>query len=69
VVGAAAALLHAPSSGEDLLKNIKTQVDAHVARVLDEWKKRLQVMNNSIVKIIRDLQALEFQSKETNKSA
>jgi gas vesicle protein len=44
-MGAAVALLFAPSSGEELRTNIKTQADTQYARLQDEYQKGMQEMH------------------------
>ena len=39
LIGAGIALLFAPSSGEELRSNIKTQADIQAARAREEWEK------------------------------
>jgi len=39
LIGAGVALLFAPSSGEELRSNIKTQADIQAARAREEWEK------------------------------
>lgn len=56
VVGAAVALLYAPSTGEQLRTNIKTQADTQYAKLQDEWQKGMQGMHDRLDKISGDLQ-------------
>ena len=42
ILGALIALLFAPSSGEELRSNIKTQADVQAARAREEWQKGVQ---------------------------
>jgi gas vesicle protein len=42
LMGATIALLFAPSSGEELRSNIKTQADVQAARAREEWQKGVQ---------------------------
>ena len=69
VVGAAAALLFAPSSGEELRANIKTQADTQYARLQDEYHKGLQEMQTRMDKLSSELQDMSSKVKETGKSA
>ena len=39
LIGAGIALLFAPSSGEELRSNIKTQADIQAAKAREEWQK------------------------------
>lgn len=55
--GAVAALLFAPSSGEELRANIKTQADAQVAKLQSEYQKGMQDMNARIDQLSSQLQA------------
>ena len=69
VVGAAVALLFAPSSGEELRANIKTQADTQYAKLQDEWQKGMSEMQSRLDKMSGDLQAMTSKVKETGKSA
>lgn len=69
VMGAAAALLFAPSSGQDLRSNIKTQADTQYAKLQDEWQKGMSEMQSRMDKMSTDLQAMTSKVKETGKSA
>ncbi len=66
IVGAAAALLYAPSSGDELRKNIKIQADTQYAKLQEEWQRGSQEMQTRIDKLSSDLQALSNRSKETD---
>ena len=55
--GAVAALLFAPSSGEELRANIKTQADAQAAKLQSEYQKGMQDMNARIDQLSSQLQA------------
>ena len=55
--GAVAALLFAPSSGEELRANIKTQADAQVAKLQSEYQKGMQDMNARIDQLSTQLHA------------
>ncbi len=63
VVGAAAALLFAPSSGKELRTNIKTQADTQYANLQNEWQKSMQDMHSRMDKMSSDLQAMSNRSK------
>ena len=67
--GAAVALLYAPSSGEELRANIKTQADTQYARLQDEWQKGMHEMQTRMDKMSSDLQAMSKRAKETEKPA
>jgi gas vesicle protein len=49
--GAAAALLLAPSSGEELRSNIKAEVEAQTARAREEWQKGLEEVHERMNKL------------------
>jgi gas vesicle protein len=66
VLGAAAALLYAPSSGDELRKNIKTQADTQYTKLQEEWQRGTQEMQTRIDKLSSDLQALSNRSKEVD---
>jgi gas vesicle protein len=53
-IGAIAALLLAPSSGEELRSNIKTQADIQAARAREEWQKSVQGLQEQINKLNRE---------------
>ena len=69
LVGAAAALLYAPSTGEDLRKEIKTQADVEVAKLQDEWQKGKQDMQNRLDKISDEIQTATHRSAEADQLA
>lgn len=69
VIGAAVALLYAPSTGEEMRSNIKTQVDTQYAKLQDEWQKGLQEMQARLDVMSSDLQALASKSKDSDESA
>lgn len=69
VVGAAVALLYAPSSGEELRMNIKTQADSQYAKLQDDWQKGMTEMQSRMDKMSSDLQAMAGRSKDTGKPA
>ena len=64
VVGAAVALLYAPSSGEELRTNIKTQADTQYARVQNQFHKGLQGLQTRVDKMSSDPQATSSGSKD-----
>ena len=53
-IGAIAALLLAPSSGEELRSNIKTQTDVQAARAREEWQKAVQGLQEQVNKLNRE---------------
>ncbi len=69
VVGAAVALLIAPSSGEELRANIKTQADTQYASLQDEYQKGMQEMHTRMDKMSSDMQAMTSKVKDTGKPA
>jgi len=69
VVGAAVALLYAPSSGEELRTNIKTRADSQYAKLQDDWQKGMTEMQSRMDKMSSDLQAMAGRSKDTGKPA
>jgi len=68
-VGSIVALLFAPSSGEELRTNIKTQADTQYARLQDEYQKGLQQVQSRLDQVSSDLQAVSSRSKEADKPA
>ena len=50
VVGAAVALLYAPTSGEELRTNIKTEADIRVEKLSAEWDKTVAELQASAEK-------------------
>lgn len=69
MVGAVVALLYAPSTGEEMRSNIKTQVDTQYAKLQDEWQKGMQEMQTRLDMMSSDLQALASKNKDTGDSA
>jgi gas vesicle protein len=69
VVGAAVALLFAPSSGQELRTNLKTQADSQYAKIQEEWQKGMHEMQTRMDKMGSDLQAMSKPSKETGEPA
>lgn len=68
-IGSIVALLFAPSSGEELRANIKTQADTQYARLQDQWQKGTTEMQTRMDKMSSDLQAMTSRSKEADKAA
>jgi gas vesicle protein len=69
IVGAVAALLVAPSSGDDLRKEIKTQADVEIAKLQDEWQKGMQEVHDRLDKVSSEIQAASHRSVETDTKA
>jgi len=63
LTGAVVALLLAPSSGEELRSNLKTQADTQYARLQDDYQKGLQELHTRLDKINSELQSLSSRSK------
>ena len=68
-IGSIVALLFAPSSGEELRANIKTQADTQYARLQDQWQKGMNEMQTRMDKMSSDLQAVTSRSKEADNAA
>ena len=64
IIGAAVALLYAPSTGEELRSNIKTQADTQYAKLQEEWQKGVSELQGRMDKINDDLQALSGKVEE-----
>ena len=64
LIGALVALLYAPSSGQELRTNIKTQADAQIVRIQDEFQKGMQEMQARMDKMSSDLKSMASQAKE-----
>jgi gas vesicle protein len=64
VVGAAVALLYAPSTGEELRSNIKTQADTQYTKLQEEWQKGIGELQSRMDKINSDLQAMSGKVDE-----
>ena len=69
LVGAAVALLLAPSSGEELRANIKTQADTQYAKLQDDWQKGMSEPQIRMDKMSGELQTISNKVKETGKTA
>jgi len=69
VFGAAVAFLYAPSTGEELRANIKTQADTQYAKLQDDWQKGMQELHDRMNKMSGDLQAMASKVKETDQPA
>ena len=66
IIGAAVALLYAPSTGEELRSNIKTQADTQYAKLQEEWQKGVSELQGRMDKINDDLQALSGKVEEAD---
>jgi gas vesicle protein len=64
MIGAAVALLYAPSTGEELRANIKTQADAQYTKLQEEWQNGMSELQDRMDKINSDLQALSGKADE-----
>jgi len=62
-MGAAVAVLFAPSSGEELRTDIKSQADTQYARLQADYHKGMLEMHDRLDKISSELQAMSSQSK------
>jgi gas vesicle protein len=62
VAGAAVALLFAPSSGDELRSNIKTQADTQYAKLQSEYQKGMQDLNARMDKLSSQLQSSRSKS-------
>jgi len=57
LVGAAIALLYAPSSGEELRSQIKTEADIRLEKLSAEWEKTLTELQASAEKTRSEVKA------------
>ena len=62
-MGAAVALLFAPSSGEELRTDIKTQADTQYARLQADYNEGMQEMHTKMDKMSSELQAMSSRAK------
>ncbi|MGE5376143.1 MAG: YtxH domain-containing protein [Bacteroidota bacterium] len=69
ILGALIALLFAPSSGEELRSNIKTQTDIQAARAREEWEKGKQGLQERINKLTTENNQEPAQPKEIEAAA
>lgn len=67
--GAAVALMLAPSSGEELRANIKTQADTQYARLQDEWQHGMDQMQTRMDRLNDDMHTLTEHLKEGREKA
>lgn len=68
IIGAAVALLYAPSTGEELRANIKTQADTQSAKLQEEWQKGMGELHSRMDKISSDLQAMSNKVDTTEEA-
>ncbi|MFN2220608.1 MAG: YtxH domain-containing protein [Anaerolineae bacterium] len=65
-VGAVAALMLAPSSGEELRAQIQSTAEKDVERLQAEWEKGMEKTNEQIAKLQADVkQALQREEAES----
>ena len=57
IVGGVAALLLAPTSGEELRRQIQVEADAELKKVDAEWQKILQQLNKTVEDTQAELRA------------
>lgn len=69
LLGALIALLFAPSSGEELRSNIKTQADVQAARAREEWQKGKLGLQERINKLTPENNQKPGQPKEIEAAA
>ena len=69
LLGATIALLFAPSSGEELRSNIKTQTDVQAARAREEWQKAVQGLQEQVNKLNREQKQQAAQPVEGEPAA
>ena len=63
--GTAVGLLVAPSSGEELRANIKSQADAQAARLQEEYQKGVHEMQTRLDKLNSEMQELSNRIKKS----
>jgi gas vesicle protein len=66
LVGAAIALLYAPSSGEELRSQIKTEADIRLEKLSAEWENTLAELQTTAEKTRNDVKAYidQMQAEE-----
>jgi gas vesicle protein len=69
LLGAVIALLFAPSSGEELRSNIKTQADVQATRAREEWQKGTQGLQQRLSKLSTENNQEPAQPKEIEAAA
>jgi gas vesicle protein len=62
-LGALAALLFAPSSGEEFRANIKTQMDTQVSKGKEVWNKSMEGVETRVAQINEGVQEKIGQAK------
>ena len=67
-VGAVAALLFAPKSGEELRTQIKTEADVKLEMLSAEWEKTMAEMQASLEKTRSDLMTYVQQIQKSQES-
>jgi gas vesicle protein len=68
LVGAALALLYAPSTGDELRANIKMQSDTQVAKLQEEWQKGMGELQTRMDKISGEMQAMSGKDEESDQT-
>lgn len=68
VIGASAALMLAPKSGEDLRAHLRAEADSEMRRVREEMNSRVQELNNKLDQARNEL-ASEISSRLQTKPA
>ena len=69
LLGALIALLFAPSSGEELRSNIKTQADAQATRARDEWNKSVRGIQERVNKLNNERKQPTIEPTEAEATA
>ena len=69
IVGGAVALMFAPTSGEELRTNIKSQVDVQSERLQEEFKVRMQQMQARMDQLSSQMQGLAEGDKQPDQAA
>ncbi len=64
ILGAALGLLFAPSSGDELRKMIKEQVDTQYAKVQEEVQKGMDKMHSAVEKVSGELDSFKEKAEE-----
>jgi gas vesicle protein len=63
-LGAVLGLMFAPSSGGELRKNIKEQVNTQYAKVQEEVQKSMEKMQSTVEKVSQELAAVTEETEE-----
>lgn len=61
VVGAAAALMFAPSSGEELRAQMRTEADASTEKLHADWQKGMEGMHTRMDKMQTDISQMRHK--------